>query len=266
MKLLSLITERLLYWLDCTIGRRPIFFYQDWHKTIRVDQYGQKRTLSFGGKLYQSVASNDNSLQPTVWNYFLLSPFFLPNTEKPFRVCILGFGGGVVAKNLVRFLPNASVTGVEIDPVVADLAKCYFDIPKSIMLTCTDAKDFIALTKQMYDIIMVDIFNGNKTIDLVYQDNFLDNCVKHLTNTGLLAINFYDQQEKKKLFLLTKLHDRNLSITTTQVVETSIHNTLIFAAKNRGAYQNIEKNLRSRLNDDLSRFVKTLKKSINRVQ
>jgi len=44
------------------------------------------------------------------------------------RVLVLGLGGGVISTYLGRFLPDATIDTVELDPGVIDVAKKYFGV------------------------------------------------------------------------------------------------------------------------------------------
>ena len=48
--------------------------------------------------------------------------------ETPKKILMLGLGGGSISTYLGRFMPEAAITTVEIDPGVINAAKTYFGL------------------------------------------------------------------------------------------------------------------------------------------
>ena len=64
----------------------------------------------------------------------------------------------VFAWYLHRFLPNVSVTSVELDPAVLELARKYFGIrdEPNFQVVNRDGRLFLSESKDKYDIILID--------------------------------------------------------------------------------------------------------------
>lgn len=79
------------------------------------------------------------------------------------RVLILGLGGGSIATYLGRFLPDATIDAVELDPGVIGVAKKYFGIRETsrLHLVESDARVFLNRHSEPYDLIIVDAFTGS---------------------------------------------------------------------------------------------------------
>jgi predicted membrane-bound spermidine synthase len=79
------------------------------------------------------------------------------------RVLMLGLGGGAIPTYLGRFLPDATIDTVELDPGVIDAAKEYFGIreTKKSHLIESDARVFLNRHSEPYDLILVDAFTGS---------------------------------------------------------------------------------------------------------
>lgn len=232
---IRVIFQQMFYWLDCLTGNKPLFFENSLAKTIRVDNLKGQHVLSFGGKVVQSYSANTDALKPIVWHAFLLSPYFLPSHLQSKTACILGFGGGAVAKLYERYFPNIPITGVEIDPTVLMIAKKYFAISPNTTLIADDAGHYIADTKTSFDIILIDLFDEDQTIRLVSQKDFLLSCFKKLNQNGAIVINYVGSQlgyhaitkickdAKYDIFLLTLRHTKitnNLFYITPQNTQT----------------------------------------------
>jgi len=79
-------------------------------------------------------------------------------TNKQWTVCILGAGGGTVARVLKDFGHRGCITGIEIDPFVIELGFLYFDAEKYDELIECDAKFFCRYTERMFDVVVDDVY------------------------------------------------------------------------------------------------------------
>ncbi len=99
------------------------------------------------------------------------------------NILILGLGGGTLAKLLRKKYPNAKITGVEIDPIMIELGKKYLDLDKyNIDIKIQDARKF---KFGKYDLVIVDMYNGDNFPKEFESDEFL----KKLTKFKLTIIN-----------------------------------------------------------------------------
>jgi spermidine synthase len=74
----------------------------------------------------------------------------------------IGFGGGRTTWYLHRFLPDATITSVELDPTVVELSHKYFGIKDepNFQVVNRDGRIFLADSKDRYDIILIDAYRG----------------------------------------------------------------------------------------------------------
>ncbi|HMK69357.1 MAG TPA: fused MFS/spermidine synthase [Xanthobacteraceae bacterium] len=79
------------------------------------------------------------------------------------RVLVLGLGGGAVPLYLARFLPDATVDSVELDPGVIGVANRYFGLraTERFHLIENDGRVYLNRHREPYDIIVVDAFTGS---------------------------------------------------------------------------------------------------------
>src|SRR5439155_14690140 len=92
-----------------------------------------------------------------VWDYFLLAPDFRPAQPAPpvpRRVAILGLAGGTAATQMTRVYGGGiDITGVEIDPVLVDVAQRYFHLDEpNVHPVVQDARYWPATQKGSYDV------------------------------------------------------------------------------------------------------------------
>lgn len=96
--------------------------------------------------------------------------------KKPQKVLILGFGGGGAARVINRRFPQAEIVGVEIDHVIVEIARKYFDLPQieNLNLVINDAVLFIKECQEKFDLILVDLYQGQKIPRECQTDEFLN--------------------------------------------------------------------------------------------
>lgn len=147
------------------------------------------------------------------------------------RVLVLGVAGGSVIKLLYNYFPQASITGVEIDPQMVEIGKTYFKLDKyNIKLVVADALAFVNNTNQKYDLILVDILVGRSTPEKFLQLDFLNNLKKLLSKDGLIIFNRLRLKNQKEDWnFIERLHKVFSSIT----MRKPFVNSLIFCRKNK---------------------------------
>ena len=109
-------------------------------------------------------------------------------------ILILGLGGGDVVKQLRNnFKSHATITAVEIDPVIIEIALKEFDIiPNSkLEIVNNDANVFLKYTKERYNLIIVDLFNDVTIPDFVFQPEFIKSVYNVLDFNGSIIFNTF---------------------------------------------------------------------------
>ena len=119
------------------------------------------------------------------------------------RVLILGLGGGAISTYLGRFLPDATIDTVELDPGVIDVAKKYFGIRETSRsrIFDSDGRVFLKRHSEPYDIIMVDAFTGSYIPFHLMTKEFYGLVRDRLAPHGVAAFNIIPG---------TKLYDSNV--------------------------------------------------------
>jgi len=109
-------------------------------------------------------------------------------------ILILGLGGGDVVKQLrSNFKSNASITAVEIDPVIIEIALKEFDIipNNKLEIVNNDANVFLKYTKEHYNLIIVDLFNDVTIPEFVFQTEFIKSVYNVLHLNGSIIFNTF---------------------------------------------------------------------------
>jgi len=128
------------------------------------------------------------------------------------KVLILGMGGGTISHLISRNYPNTEIISVEYDEVMIDIAKKFFNIdsiPNHRIIN--DDALRVVIEPENYeislgslDVLIVDIFNGDKFPDLGKTGNFITAIKKLVKPGGFLVFNrIYKEeyQEDVKIFI-----------------------------------------------------------------
>lgn len=122
------------------------------------------KTLGMGTYIQVGGITQSGGIVETIWRQTLR---FLNRKSLIVNNClILGLGGGTVAKLIRKKWPESKITGIEIDPVMAELGKKYLNLDGSeVDIKIVDAFQFVnnksSITNH-YDLVIVDLYNGDK--------------------------------------------------------------------------------------------------------
>ncbi|OGC51548.1 hypothetical protein A2W32_01060, partial [candidate division WWE3 bacterium RBG_16_37_10] len=159
-----------------------------------------------------------------------------PNLRK---VLVFGLGGGAMQNLISKSFPGVEIISVEIDPVMIDTAKEFFNldqIPNHRVIN-DDAFRVVVepekfdLTIQSFDAVVIDIYCGSKYPDLGKSGNFFASIKKILHPGGLAVFNrIYLQSHQYDVDLFVKdLSEFFTDVNTTTVAgKTNSDNILIY--------------------------------------
>ncbi|RZF24199.1 spermidine synthase [Paraburkholderia sp. UYCP14C] len=119
---------------------------------------------------------------------------FLLLQPAPTHICMIGLGGGSLAKYCYRHLTEVAIDAVEINPEVIAL-RDVFRIPADdarFKVVCADGADYLMKDDIRTDVILVDAFGADGMADRCADIAFFTACRERLTGTGVLVINLTD--------------------------------------------------------------------------
>jgi spermidine synthase len=167
---------------------------------LRVEQVGSERHLKFerDTDAIQSAIDMDNPQKLIMENlrYLLGVLLFIP---RPQKILLLGLGGGALVHFLRHHLPDAQITAVEYDAEVLEIAKQHLALPpadESLHYVIDDARRFIEIEPQGYDLILIDIFDGGESPPWMLQKTFIQALKRQLSDRGALGFNLLLAKEK----------------------------------------------------------------------
>ena len=131
---------------------------------IQVVQVGSRTELILNeGQAIHSIYDSQSLLTGGPWDYFSLASYFRPAQAAepvPRRVAILGLAGGTAARQMTAaYGGSVSITGVEIDPDILDVAHRYFHLNEpNVHPVVQDARYWLASETGRYDVIVMDAY------------------------------------------------------------------------------------------------------------
>ena len=159
-------------------------------RTIRSDYSGTLEITWFNGKKHLN-SKNANysfgSLQKIL--KIGLENIDLTNCR---NILILGLGGGSVIKTLINdFKYKNHITALDIDPVIIEIAKNEFKVSESRMLkiVCDDATNFMNKNKEIFDLIIIDLFIDTIVPSPFYKTSFWQQIIKANSSRGFILFN-----------------------------------------------------------------------------
>ena len=117
------------------------------------------------------------------------------------NILVLGVAGGSVIKTLVEEVKfTGNITGVEIDPIVVEIANSYFRLNEitGLKLVTDDAFEFVLRTTGKYDLIIIDVFQDTTMPNFLFEDFFINRINFLLNVNGFILFNTMTLNEKDK--------------------------------------------------------------------
>src|SRR5262249_42302915 len=146
------------------------------------------------GQAIHSIYDSRSLLTGGPWDYFMLGSYFRPaqaQEPRPRRVAILGLAGGTAARQITgAFGTGVDLTGVEIDPVLLDLAPRSFPLDEpNAHPVVQDARYWLATQAGRYDVIAMDAYRQPYIPFHLTTREFFQLADAHLAPGGAVVVN-----------------------------------------------------------------------------
>lgn len=173
-------------------SRRILEHVQSKHNEILLERTGDGIDMEVAGATF-ACWHPEHLLTGYSWDAITAGCFLVPSGP-PRSILILGLGGGTVSRQLRHLAPEASITGIEIDPEVLRLARRYMDLDhQGLEVIEGDAYAFLRETERRFDVIVDDVYLTGAT-DVWRPDDLtgggLDLVASRLRPGGLALANF----------------------------------------------------------------------------
>lgn len=163
------------------------------YNTIFVFQDDTYRYLKFGHNARHYTESVYNPEDPTelparYTQYLTAGLAYAPKLEK---AAMIGMGGGRTTWYLSHHVPELTVTGVELDPAIVDIADEHFDVREgeNLKIAEMDGRLFVRRSRETFDLIFVDAYRGPFVPFHLLTKEFYELLEKRLTPGGAVVQN-----------------------------------------------------------------------------
>jgi len=144
----------------------------------------------------------------------------IPKSFQPKSVLLLGLAGGSNATLINKRYPDASITAVEIDPLMVDIGRKYFALNKvkNLHIVIADALNFVNnMRDEHYDLVLVDCFVGKEIPKKLESLDFFRRLKDHSRFTLINRVYWLDHRVPTLSFLkslstqffFVKIHTRS---------------------------------------------------------
>jgi predicted membrane-bound spermidine synthase len=166
------------------------------YNDVFITKRGHQLVMSFQVQGWDYTESVSNLLDPDdlPLRYAQVMTIATVYAEAPRKVLMLGLGGGSISTYLGRFLPEAAITTVEIDPGVISAAKSYFGLRETerMRYRAGDGRVFLARSNELYDLILLDAYRGGYVPFHLLTREFYMLVKQRLAPGGAAAFNVHD--------------------------------------------------------------------------
>ena len=113
--------------------------------------------------------------------------------DKPHSALVVGLGGGTIPGFLRKRFPDMRIDVVEIDPVVAEVARSHFGFREDAKMHAhvADGRHFIERSGRLYDIIFLDAYGIDSVPYRLVTREFLAGVSRALTPGGVVIANVW---------------------------------------------------------------------------
>lgn len=157
------------------------------NQDLKVLDFQGTARITTGGYT-QSKRITPENVNEGYWYYQAYS-HELGQVPKP-QILILGLGGGTLVTLLKQRYPEAQIDGVDLDPTIVELGKTHLGLrQEDVHIFIDDALLFSQKLTKNYDLICVDVFQGNKMPESLEKVSFYRDLRVHLNPGGAVTIN-----------------------------------------------------------------------------
>jgi spermidine synthase len=161
---------------------------------IQVQEKAGTRYLHLNeGQGYHSVFNPNELVTDGPWDQVIVAPFFnaFPvSLDDVHRLAIVGLAAGTTARQASAVFPSIEIDGFEIDPIIIEVARLYFDMNESqLRVVVQDGRIGLQNSLQHYDIISVDAYRPPYIPPQFTTYEFFCIVKDHLSENGTVVLN-----------------------------------------------------------------------------
>jgi len=226
---------------------------------IQVVQDGTALELSLNeGHATHSIFDPTQPLTKGPWDYFMVAPLFndlsAPATLN--SAMLIGLAGGTVSKQLTAAYGPVPIDGVEIDGVIAEVGREWFDMTEpNLNVIIGDGRYVLRTSDDTYDLIGVDAYKQPYIPFQLTTREFFQEISDHLTPEGVAVINVGRTESDYRL--VDVISSTMLDVfPNVYLIDTERYtNTIVVATNSPSALSNFTNSLAAQDPDSLIRTV-----------
>ena len=158
-----------------------------------VDENGSHELILNEGRAVHSIYHPDQLLTGGPWDYFMAAPLLVADSADPApeNALIIGLAGGTTARQLTAAFGPISITGVEIDPSIVQVARNYFGLDDLANLTVDveDGRYALRTSQETYDLIGIDAYRQPYIPFQLTTREFFQDVQSRLNPGGVAVVN-----------------------------------------------------------------------------
>ena len=170
---------------------------------IAISEQDGKRSLHLGGDMIQS-AMKVSAPTDLVLSYTQCMMAFLLFHQNPKTIHMVGLGGGSLAKFTYHYLPETSITAIEIYPQIVTTAFNHFELPaedKRFKIRIGEGGEHVANHPLSMDILMIDGFDDGCQVPTLCSQEFYNQTREALNRNGILVVNLLSRDKNLSTYL-----------------------------------------------------------------
>jgi predicted membrane-bound spermidine synthase len=157
-----------------------------------IDLNGEIRLALNEGHATHSIYQPGQRLTGGPWDYFMVGPYFNPDTrpEDVQSLLLIGLAAGTVAKQFTEAYGPIPIDGVEIDGEIAEIGRQYFEMNEpNLNVIVDDGRYYLERTDKKYDVIGIDAYRQPYIPFHLTTREFFQSVSDSLTDDGVAIIN-----------------------------------------------------------------------------
>jgi spermidine synthase len=160
----------------------------------------------------------------TAFEYTDLFHLLKAYNPKARNVLFIGLGGGSAPKRLWRDFPELQLQGVELDPVVKDVAYRFFALPHDprLQVAIDDGRRYLDRHDERWDAILIDAFFSDAIPFHLFTSEFLELARSRLNPGGVIVTNTIGSIAGDRSRLFRSLYRTYRSVFPTVLVHPTI--------------------------------------------
>lgn len=203
----------LLLLLPLACGPRVLFRGEEpGLGTVYVVREGQRRVLRFGHPDAEDQSVYDPSRpdhEPL--GYVRSALMALAHAQGGQRLLMIGLGGGSYLRHVRLLAPKMALEAVEVSPLVVQLCRRYFALPRGVEIHVEDGRRFVRRTRRHYDVVFVDAYDAVDYPSHLGTREFFGEVRRILAPGGVVAANLSpntDEMEARLVYTFRAVFPR----------------------------------------------------------